>query len=422
MSCVSTGRVGLTSEVSGFVVHEDQRLPARVARLARTGAAGGAGALQGRLQAHLAKAGAALSHLVRRRDEAPQTDGLDHLPAPESAERADAAATAPESRGRQTYERLVSKTRIAAAAGLIRSTQLLQIARERLRPADRTRDVGALLVVVLHWSARWMLRAPRWLQALTLAGIGLALAPWPESTAPTEPEPVLALSARPVDKPREPDFWKPVPGVIAAWHLEAPDLDGSARKYRARRQVNGARQDMLSWFEEPTDEGARPRNRLSGALAVEYYPSETPPAESLFVDAARRTSLVGIGIEKMSDAFRINTKFGAIEIADAVLGGVADSRHCLVFRHVAETVPMQLHGWFCGAPQRPLSRVMLGCLIDRVDLIGGSDTSVRAYFARVERARRACGSYPVAAAPTGWVDANGHMPDLKTAISDARKL
>jgi len=234
--------------------------------------------------------------------------------------------------------------------------------------------------------------------------------------------PVLAMTATPVEKPREADLWRPVPGVIAAWHLEAPELDRSAMKYRARRQAGGARQDMLSWFEDTTDDGARPRNRLSGALAIENYQRQQPASESLFVEAARRTALVGASIERMSDAYRINTKFGAVEIAEATLVGSTGSRNCLVFRHVADGVAMQFHGWFCSAPQRPMDRSTLACLIDRVDLIGGSDAAVRSWFAQAERARRACGSYPPIAAPAGWVDANGRMPDLKTAITDARKM
>lgn len=428
MRCVQTGRVGLTPDVSGFVINEDLRLPERLRRTmgsaragvrARLGAA--VGSVQMRAQQAVRSVLAAAQRLSGAAGSLIFSAAFRKRRAISGQEPAE-VPDQPRAARNERLDRLVRRLRITAAAGLIRGQQMLKISGERWRLADRLRDLRALLAVVLRWSLRRLWRAPRTLQAGALAGIGLWLAPWPEAPAAAPPTLAMAMAVAPVEAPREPDLWKQVPGVIAAWHLEAPEIDRSVMKYRARRQANGARQDMLTWFEEPGDDGARPRNRVSGALAVEHYPAEPPRTESLFMDAARRTALVGAGIEKMSDAYRIHNKFGAFEIADAVLSGPSGDRKCLVFRHVAAAVPLQLHGWFCAAPERSMGRATLNCLLDRIDLIGGASAPVRAWFAKAERSRKACGAYPVAVAPAGWVDADGRMPDLKAAISSSRKM
>lgn len=431
MSFAPTGRVGLRQEISGFVVREDDSLEARI----RRSAAGQHALIMEKLLALRARISerAPSSRRDEAQDSAPPVDGP-LAATPRELEAAVARAFAEDSAVEEKRESPETPTteairppardwrktaRLHLAAALIRGNQLRIIALERLRPGERLRDLAALAWPATKWCLRAGLAAPRWVKVISAILIGLFLAPWPEAAPPPAAiEAAAPESAPSAQRPRDAlEGWRAVPANLTAYHLEAPELDRSALKYRMRSPGSGGRQDVLSWHEETSD-AQRPKNRFSGAISIEHYPNERPSAQSLFTDAARRAAWLGLSVERMAEAFAFANKFGAVEAVETILSQGGEDRACLVFRHVADAAPVQIHGWFCGAAQRPLDRATLACVIDRIDLLGaGGDRQLKSYFAAIERQRRACGAYPAPqSAPTA--EAGARLPELRASFSE----
>ena len=291
---------------------------------------------------------------------------------------------------------------------------------------ERLRDAAALVGAVCASGARLFWRLPAGLKVTTfvialITGAVLATGEGDGPVAGQDTPPATHSIRAPADVPVsrfDLEQWKPVAAPIAAFHLEAPELDRSTMRYRARAHADGARQELLVWGGSGAPDAHRKKMQMFGALSIEHYPRSAPEGDTLYVDVVRRAALAGAGVERVGAPIGLQTKFGTFETADATLITDGVRRGCLAYRHVADAVPMQIHGWFCGAPDRPVDRSALGCMLDRIDLLSaGNDKVLRAYFASVERARQPCGTARLVSTKSSWLDPAGPMPVLKAGFS-----
>ena len=190
--------------------------------------------------------------------------------------------------------------------------------------------------------------------------------------------------------------------------------------YGARRESGGGgRRDLLT-FGSPR--GDTPYLQLSF-----HRSGHSPePAPTLLADLDRidpdgRTGITHAGVPSM-----IETRFGPFETAD--LRRVTD-RHsgpCIGFRSKPlDTDVLRIAGLVCGTSDRPVGRDLLGCVIDRIDLVSaGSDDALRGLFVDAERRRGSgCAPAPIVSAGTAhitWLDANASAPPLKGLSGESR--
>lgn len=381
MTYLPDNRVGIRGEVRGFVVAEDQGLEARLRR-------------------------SYAAARLKAQDVVEQARGVMTSASEDGVQSAEPEHNAREQRIRSVLAALHADALQATGRARAAVAQLGAL----LQPLDRLKDLGALLLSATKAVARmfWQLPGTAQVVVLTMVALGLVIT-WPQEPAvdgPTaEPPPALRMGEATLPPRFNGDLWKPVAAPIAAYHLEAPELDRSTLRYRARMHADGARQDILTWGLAQTGEGQKRRASAQGALVLEHYPKGWPEAESLFVDLVRRAALSGASVERVGEVIGLETKFGVVETAEARLGLETGQRVCLAFRHLAEAQPMQIHGFFCGTQASPVDRTALGCILDRIDLLSaGKDQALKAYFAGVERARQPCGAARLVAVRPATLD------------------
>jgi hypothetical protein len=147
-----------------------------------------------------------------------------------------------------------------------------------------------------------------------------------------------------------------------------------------------------------------------------------PVSGSFTVALVHDAALRGLAIERSSTPAAIETRFGAVETADVVLGDGAESRSCVAFRMPQGDARFAMSGWWCAAPG-PSDRRQLTCIIDRLDLANaGADEALRTAFARSEL-RRQAGCAPPRLAASGrkasWLDGDGSLPTLRMKTAGA---
>lgn len=212
--------------------------------------------------------------------------------------------------------------------------------------------------------------------------------------------------------------WVAITRPIAIFNLEAPELGRTAPTIEARRSQDGSRREDLLSFGDFAGTGSHLSLRLrTGDGIAAISPSFT-------VALVHTAALRSLAVERGSAPALIETRFGALETADIVLGDGTESRACLAFRTVGPDAPFAMSGWWC-AGAKPSDRKQLTCLIDRLDLANaGAEPELRAAFARSELERQPGCATPRLSATgrkVSWLDANGTMPALrmKTATADA---
>jgi len=273
-----------------------------------------------------------------------------------------------------------------------------------------------------------------WRIGAALGGISLTAALVTALSASGEGQPQLASLASPVAaattqnaignrKPllatTEAD-WIAVTRPIAIFNLEAPELSREVPTIEARRSQDGSRREDLLSFGAFT--GSAPhlslRLRTGDGIAA--------GSSSFTVAVVHAAALRSLAVERSSAPATIETRFGALETADIVLGDGTESRACLAFRTVGSEAPFAMSGWWC-AGAKPSDRRQLACLIDRLDLANaGAEPELRAAFARSELHREhACATPRLSATgrKLSWLDPNGTMPALrvKTATTEPAK-
>lgn len=367
-----TDRPGsIRGEINGFVVAEEQTLEARLRRS---------------YQAARQRAQEAVSQAREAVAPGPLTGDPGHR-----AVRPDTARTA-------QVRAVLAALRADMAAIPVRLAGSVRAHAARLEIVDRLKDLAMLLGAAVRAVARmfWQLPGTAQVVILTVVALGLVVT-WPGAPdtdlAAGEPAPVLRPGETALPQRFDAELWKPVAAPLPAYHLEAPELDRNALQYRARTHADGARQDILVWDARQPAGAQRRRTPAFGMLVLEYYPKTHPDSGSLYVDTVRRAALAGASVERIGGSVGLETKFGVFETAESEIGIADGRRSCLAFRHLADAVPLQIHGLMCGTAQQPIDRSALACILDRIDLISaGKDQAFRAFFAETERARGPCGA------------------------------
>jgi hypothetical protein len=181
-----------------------------------------------------------------------------------------------------------------------------------------------------------------------------------------------------------------------AFDMQMPELAADGFNYAIlRRNVDGARKDVLSWG-EPAGTGPY--------VLVEIY---RPGASERFMDAPSEIAARIVGFTVTDDVKpvgEIDSKFGAVSLVDFAIAvpGTHNGlqRRCLGFARPFDDPPLQIAGWYCNADEQPVDRATLACALDRLTILSaGSDPGVGGLFARAELKRTFCGEHnPILAA------------------------
>lgn len=231
--------------------------------------------------------------------------------------------------------------------------------------------------------------------------------PAPQRQAAMSPE----AAGPPIALAPAPQTWQPVKRPIAVFHLEAPDLDRLAFALQVETRGRADRRDSLAWSVKEGETIAIVP--VPATVIVERYEGAMPTTKPFFPDLAQRAAGAGLSIERISATGEIVTKFGAMEIADAILAAGTVRSACLAFRR-SDSTGLTLAGWYCGQGRKPADRVGFVCFIDRLDLIGaGKDRDLKRLFAAAERNRAGCGHGKIGAGKTSWLDHAAPPPPLK---------
>jgi hypothetical protein len=224
-----------------------------------------------------------------------------------------------------------------------------------------------------------------------------------------------ALGRRPLRPATEAD-WTAITRPIPIFNLEAPELGREAPAVEARRSQDGnQREDLLSF-------GAFAGSAPHLSLRLKTGDGIAASVSSFTVALVHTAALRSLAVERGSAPALIETRFGALETADILLGDGVASRACLAFRTVGSNAPFAMSGWWC-AGAKPSDRKQLTCLIDRLDLANaGAEPELRAAFARSELQRQPGCATPRLSATgrkVSWLDANGTMPALRMKTTSA---
>jgi hypothetical protein len=243
---------------------------------------------------------------------------------------------------------------------------------------------------------------------------------WPAEAAVTsEPAPVMiaerneppsAPAFTPATLSAAPAQWQPLRKPMAMYHLESPELAGLEMTYRVSMRGK-SRQDSLNWL--PREDAPADVRRALAQIVIERHDGSQTTERPLFADLASRAAEQHLVIERMARPQDIRTKFGPMEAAETMIRQDGKALACIGFRRI-DMSGLTLVGWVCGAAQRPVDRVALTCLIDRLDLVGGGrDAGLRKLFAEAERARMPCTSSRQSGKRLTWLDHEAPMPGLK---------
>jgi hypothetical protein len=172
--------------------------------------------------------------------------------------------------------------------------------------------------------------------------------------------------------------WIEISKPFHLFALSAPEWGREPTTYTAQRQRDGGgRRDHLTF-------GTFDSNQPWLHLTLYRMGAEEAGQAPFFVDIARRGAPAGLAVARMGQPKPLATRFGMFQVADFTLDGYSGAAghgmKCLGFR-LAEAKILQIGGFACGAPGRPIDRIRLACTLDRIDLIAaGDDTEMRAFF------------------------------------------
>jgi hypothetical protein len=197
--------------------------------------------------------------------------------------------------------------------------------------------------------------------------------------------------------------WIEIAKPYRLFALNSPDWDREPTIYTAQRHRDGGgRRDHLTF-------GTFGADQPWLHLTLYRTGQEEADLAPFFVDMARRAAPAGLAVARMGQPKALPTRFGTFDIADFTLtapGGVlAPTTPCLGFR-LAEAKALQIGGFACAAPGKPIERVRLACTLERIDLVAaGDDTELRAFFTGAPSGPgAACGNPQPATAEPGGPD------------------
>jgi hypothetical protein len=176
-----------------------------------------------------------------------------------------------------------------------------------------------------------------------------------------------------------PPAWSDVQQPAKFFNLSTPEFPHLALAYEAHRhRKGGGRQDILTLGKL---DGREPYFRV----VLYRVGREEVPKEALLVDLLRMAATADLSITRSLAPEDLATRFGDFETTDVDLAGrAAAPTQCLGFRKDALEGSFLISGFACGAPEKPLSRVALACLLDRLNFASGDDSELAGFFAASE--------------------------------------
>lgn len=124
--------------------------------------------------------------------------------------------------------------------------------------------------------------------------------------------------------------------------------------------------------------------------------AEKEKAPDFFLDMTRHAAQAGLNVEKIGQPSELIARFGSFETAEIRLsqpaseGVGASERNCLATRFIDEKLALEIAGLACGQAAKPIDRVALGCLLDRIDYNASPDRpELNAFFTQAAASRSA---------------------------------
>ncbi|MGD9543249.1 MAG: hypothetical protein AB7F41_05420 [Methylocystis sp.] len=127
--------------------------------------------------------------------------------------------------------------------------------------------------------------------------------------------------------------------------------------------------------------------------------AEKEKTSDFFLDMTRHAAQAGLNVAKIGQPSALNTRLGSFETAEIRLSQpasqdvAASERSCLATRLIDGARALEIAGLACGAATRPIDRVALGCLLDRISAPNPENPGVKEFFAQAASARSiGCGN------------------------------
>ena len=179
-----------------------------------------------------------------------------------------------------------------------------------------------------------------------------------------------------------PDTWLPSERPIQTFSISAPSFIDGELTYRAERNLAGpARRDTLMLGTLDSD-GPWLGLALHRQLSIDGH--------ELAATAGR---LSAGSVTAPTGSTTLETKFGPVVAADVKAGLPGHQRACLAFGRHEEVLRFAFQGLYCAGNGKMAELRTLQCLIDRIELVGGSsDPQLRAFFVGTEKRRDFCGA------------------------------
>ncbi|MGJ0392309.1 MAG: hypothetical protein ACR650_06050 [Methylocystis sp.] len=176
--------------------------------------------------------------------------------------------------------------------------------------------------------------------------------------------------------------------AVASLDIAAPELDHEKKVVAIGETRNGdVRADSLTI------------GQFGGGgtfLRIDVHPALDPRATNadFFLDMKNHAEAAGLTASRIVQRAAVPTRFGAFETADIRLsqaggeGAQASERACLAARLVEPKASLEIAGIACGAAAKPIDRVALACLLDKLSYSAGSDNrALNDFFLSAELAR-----------------------------------
>jgi hypothetical protein len=196
---------------------------------------------------------------------------------------------------------------------------------------------------------------------------------------------VYALLTLPESQPNRPaaaphivkPAWAEIQKPFRLFALNAPEWGRESGYAAERHREGGGRRDHLTF-------GAFGADRPWLDLTLYRVGSEAADPAPFFVDVTRRAAPAGLAVARMGQPKALSTRFGVFEVADFTLapprGASGPSTRCVGFR-LADAKILQIGGFACGAPGKPIEPTHLACTLERIDLVSaGDDKQLRGFF------------------------------------------
>ena len=194
--------------------------------------------------------------------------------------------------------------------------------------------------------------------------------------------------------------WSTATRSSQAFAISQPEFGGKTDTYQILRHPLGGRKDIIRWAVS----GEKP------AAEIEIYRpgGELGQNEPVTSDIATRMGASGHELEA---AGVVDSKFGEVALF-RLPGRGEEASNCLGFMKNLDNPTLRISGWTCQGDTLPARRAVVGCMLNRLTLLGaGNEPKLAETFARAELKRGGCG----AAASANWVT-EAQNPKLRGAL------